>query len=472
MKEQLFYCAQGARTGDVIPKYIDGKYQLFYLKGWKNPDDPNRVDGWHRMESEDLIHMGPETPTGVVGGTGDLIFWQGKWHLFACIFPDGKQYVTHYVSVDNNLDRWELQEDILGPDGDIYDCSDWRDPRIVYKEEAQEFWMFLAARANDRHSQTGCVGLCVSKDLYHWEYREPAYYPKRFKGACECPDIFTIGEWEYLIFSNYTNLFGTYYVKRKRNEREWELPVNHRLDGRGFYAAKTAGNDKERYLFGWNPSKDEDLFGFWPEEYKGKDYQTWDWGGNMVIHRIIQQGDGDLGLALPEKKRDLFCREICNVFEPVTDGWKMEAGQIGCTTKAEQQMMLMQKLPDTYYLCVAMHDCGARQMGVMLQIEKDMEAGYYIYLEPEKSRMVFRSPMRMSEEGGKMFPYDTEIEVPVKKCADGSYVLEVMAEESIGVAYVNGEAAMSFRMYDYRQRRMGVFALGKARFEEISVFAR
>ena len=36
MGKKLFYSAQGARTGDVIPKYINGKYQLFYLKGWKN----------------------------------------------------------------------------------------------------------------------------------------------------------------------------------------------------------------------------------------------------------------------------------------------------------------------------------------------------------------------------------------------------------------------------------------------------
>ena len=36
MKEALFYQAPNARTGDVIPKFIDGKYQIFYLKNWKN----------------------------------------------------------------------------------------------------------------------------------------------------------------------------------------------------------------------------------------------------------------------------------------------------------------------------------------------------------------------------------------------------------------------------------------------------
>ena len=95
MGKKLFYSAQGARTGDVIPKYIDGKYQLFYLKGWRNPREEGVVHGWHRMESTDLVHMSEEVPIHVQGGTGDLIFHDGKWHLFACIFPDGKQFVTH-----------------------------------------------------------------------------------------------------------------------------------------------------------------------------------------------------------------------------------------------------------------------------------------------------------------------------------------------------------------------------------------
>lgn len=71
MEEKLFYSAPGARTGDVIPKYIDGIYQIFYLKGWKNPEGPDVVHGWHRMESRDLIHMSEETPLYIQEGTGD-----------------------------------------------------------------------------------------------------------------------------------------------------------------------------------------------------------------------------------------------------------------------------------------------------------------------------------------------------------------------------------------------------------------
>lgn len=471
--EKLFYQQPNARVGDVIPKYIDGKYQLFYLKNWRDRNDPEFVPGWHRMETDDLVHMSPETPIHVLGGTGDLICKDGVWHLFACIFPEGKQFVTHYISPDGSLDHWELQEeDTFGPDGVIYHCSDWRDPRIVYQEGTGEYYMYLAARANLPHSQTGCVGLCVSKDLKHWEYREPAYFPQRFNGACECPDFFTMGEWEYLVFSSYTTLFGTYYVKRRAGEKEWQLPQNHRLDTRAFYAAKTAGHGMERYLFGWNPTKEGDDYGFWPQKDHGQDYQTWDWGGSMVIHQLIQLPDGDLAEAPPQQRLAQFTQGVENEFHPVTQGWKREEGKLTATTGATQQMMLMQPQPESCYVTVTIRAQGAQQAGVALHVDETMKEGYYLYVEPGQNKLVYRGWLRMSEEGGKTFPYDGELEVPIRPAEDGVYRLELVTEGTVGVAYVNRQAALSFRMYDYTGRNLGLFAFGPAEFSQIEVKGR
>lgn len=470
MKEQIFYQAPGARTGDVIPKYIDGRYQLFYLKNWKKPEPPGSAHGWYRMESADLLYMSEETPIGVQGGTGDLVYWQGRWHLFACIFPEGKQYVTHYISRDGSLDNWDyIEEDTFGPDGVIYHPSDWRDPRIVYREEMGEFWMFLAARAMDSHSQTGCVGLCVSKDLKRWEYRPPVYYPQRFNGACECPDVFRMGDWYYLVFSSYTNLFGNYYVKCRVGEKDWQIPHNHRLDGRAFYAAKTAGNGGERYLFGWNPTKEENIFGFWPDRVKAQDYRTWDWGGSMVIHRLSQQPDGDLKLSVPEIKKKVFAGPVDNEIRLLTQGWEIGDGKYKAVRTAAQQMILMQLLPKTCYIRVEIGIEDASQAGVILQADESLGEGYYLYLEPERGRLVFRSWLRMMEEGGKTFPYDVELETPVRLTEDGKYRLEVIMEGSAATAYINEEAALSFRMYDHTGRRLGLFSFGRVNFENIFV---
>lgn len=467
---RIFYSAQGARTGDVIPKYIDGTYQLFYLKGWKNPKDPNVIHGWHRMETDNLVDISEETPIHVKGGTGDLIYAFGKWHLFACIFPDGKQFVTHYISEDGSLDHWNyMEEDTFGPDGEIYDLSDWRDPRIFYREDLDEYWMILAARAKAAHTQNGCVGLCVSKDLKKWEYREPFYYPQRFNGACECPDIFKMGDWYYLIFSSYTNLFGNYYMKCKVGSTEWEIPKNHRLDSRAFYAAKTAGHGNERYLFGWNPTKEENIFGFWPDRLQAIDYRTWDWGGDMVIHQLLQQEDGDLALAPVVSKIALFDKTIANTFQPITEGWLKKEQEFYSESGNAQQMMLMQPLPENYYISAWIQTKDAEQAGLILQVNEEMKEGYYLYLEPENKRLVYRSWLRMSEDGGKTFPWDVEMEVPVRITEDSKYHFEILAEGTTAVIYVNKEAAMSFRMCDLKGRNLGFFALGKAGFSKITL---
>ena len=57
MREPYFYTAPNAKCGDIIPKYIDGRYELFYLKHWLNRTAPDFVPGWHRMESADLAKI-------------------------------------------------------------------------------------------------------------------------------------------------------------------------------------------------------------------------------------------------------------------------------------------------------------------------------------------------------------------------------------------------------------------------------
>jgi beta-fructofuranosidase len=49
------------------------------------------------------------------------------------------------------------------------------------------------------------------------------------------------------------------------------------------------------------------------------------------------------------------------------------------------------------------------------------------------------------------------------------YQLEVLREGTAATAYVNGEAALSFRMYDLPAGNLGLFSLGKAAFSDIEL---
>lgn len=237
------------------------------------------------------------------------------------------------------------------------------------------------------------------------------YFPKRFNGACECPDVFRMGDWYYLVFSSYTNLFGTYYVKCPVDGTGWQIPKNHRLAARALLCGED-GHDMERYICGWNPTKDENIFGFWPDKFKGRDYRTWDWGGSMVVHQLIQQPDGDLGLALPESKKALFTASVPNSFSPVTDGWQEDSRMLDRKDRFVPADAF--NAADAGKLLYPFEDTSRRahQAEVILQANEEMREGYYIYVEPEMNRLVFCSWLRMYEEGGKTFPYDIELEVP------------------------------------------------------------
>lgn len=132
---QLFYTPQHARVGDVIPYYEDGKFHLFYLKNWNPYFGSDRKDGWHLLNTKDMVHYGPETAIGILGGTGSVIKADGIYHLYYCVFEQNpqRQYVCHATSRD--LDSWTKHEEetfdrtkrsICRPTGAIHTCSGMR----------------------------------------------------------------------------------------------------------------------------------------------------------------------------------------------------------------------------------------------------------------------------------------------------------------------------------------------------------
>lgn len=102
---------------------------------------------------------------------------------------------------------------------------------------------------------------------------------------------------------------------------------------------------------------------------------------------------------------------------------------------------------------------------------------------PQAKRNVFNVPAddadagfagKLLSEGGdtdwgctKTFPYDVELEAPVRETEDGHYCMEILMEGSAATAYVNSEAALRFRMYDFTERKLGLFSFGKADFSNI-----
>lgn len=457
----LFYTPEYAKTGDVIPFYDKEtkRFESYYLKNW-NPDAPKDkiIHGWHRITTSDNRTY-EETPTNICGGTGSIIRVNNVYHMFYCTFDQNPsaQWARHAVSTD--LTKWEdIPEDKFGPDGKIYRMSDWRDPFVFWNEEDGQWWMLLAARENSTTERNGCVALCVSNDLSHWEYRKPLYAPRMHQAANECPDLFRMGEWYYLVYSNYTDGFATYYRMSRSLNGPWIRPMRDTFDGRAFYAAKTGSDGTNRYIYGWNPTRGENGWGFDPGKDYGRDYATWNWGGSIVVHKLIQHEDGTLGVCPTESVENAYGKGRAASWNFLSGEWKKQNDRVICYSGDGYSAALCDKLPRQGVVRAKVRfDKNPSCFGMALHVDEKFDKGYYLRFEPEVGRIEFRSGLRMYEQGGQMFPYAVEMERKISLTPGHVYDLELYIQETIAVLYVDHDLAFGFRMYNESGKNLGWF---------------
>ena len=457
---KLFYHPEDGRMGDIIPYYEDGVFKPFFLG-----------NGWSCVSTKDHLHFYDMFSTGIRGGTGSIVKVDGLYHMFYCKFtfePYMRQYACHATSED--FRNWtEHPEDTFMPDGVIYEMSDWRDPHVIWNEEEQCWWMILCAQARGRTMRKGCVGLCKSTDLKHWDYCEPLYAPTTNQSGHECPDIFKWGDWWYLTYSVYTDRFETIYRMSKSLNGPWITPKVDTFDTRCFYAAKHGTDGNEHFMYGWNPQREKNMWKFNPQEYKGKDYNTWDWGGTMIVHKLIQEADGTLSVTVPTAVDNAFSHSEPLRMDPLTGDWKLTEDSASIDTPYGYSSLMFNKVPQCCKLEMDVSfEKTPREFGVALQIDADFAMGYYLNFEPNRGRVQYKTGLRMYEDGGKMFPYEVEQERPMEWEAGKKYKVRVFVQDSILLLYVNEKIALGTRMFDRSNFHFGLFASdGDAKFENI-----
>ena len=152
--------------------------------------------------------------------------------------------------------------------------------------------MLIAGRLKngDPSSARGVTLLACSPDLTHWEVEKEPFYAPHAYFTHECPDLFRIGDWWYLVFSEFTDRIVTTYRMSRSPFGPWVSPKINSFDGHAFYAAKSVSDGKRRILFGWNCIKQDE-----------RDDAPWQWGGTIIPHEIVQQPDGTLAVKCPQE---------------------------------------------------------------------------------------------------------------------------------------------------------------------------
>jgi beta-fructofuranosidase len=466
---QIYYKPENAWPGDFIPFYKDGTYYLYYLLDWRDIAGHGEGTPWYLITTSDMVHFqehgemlarGTKDEQDLYVFTGSTIEGLGQYHIFYtghnphyAALGKPVQGVMHAISTD--LLYWKkVSDDTLFALSDTYESNDWRDPYVFWNEETAEYWMLVCARLKQGPSRRrGCTALCTSKDLVHW-YRQPKpFYAPGLYHTHECPDLFRLGDWWYLFFSEYSEQCVTRYRMARSLAGPWLIPANDTCDGRAFYAAKTAGDGSKRYLFGWNPTRET-----------GKDYRPWQWGGALVVHELRQKADGTLAVRPPQQVQDAFSAVRTCTFQPGLGESLITSQIVDLTAPDSLASASGGMMPSSCKLSMTIeYEPDTRGCGLALRTSEDFEAGYYIRLEPAQQRIVFDAWPRPGDQA-----FMIGLERPLHLAPGESVSITVLVEDSICEVYVNGEVAMSTRMYDITEGNWGVFVQqGAARFTNL-----
>lgn len=420
--QTIFYRPDEGVLADVIPYYEDGKYYLYFLHDYRNVADYGVGVDWDLLVTSDFItydYKGTVLRRGSTSQQDNNVFTgsiiqdkTGLYHIFytgnnAAYLGSGKpkEAIMHAVSEDKLKWRKIPEDTFYAPAN--YMSDDWRDPYVYYDETKEVYKMLLAARVTmGPEAARGVTAVFKSSDLKNWTEDKPIYAPGKYH-THECPDLFKMGEWWYLIFSEFSDRVCTRYVMSKDLEN-WVEPKSDMFDGRGFYAAKSAGNDTERYLFGWIPTKQND-----------SDGGSWEWGGNLAVHKIYQREDGTLGACTPET--------VIEAFTELVDGDTLSIK--GTSGKSSE----IGRLPERYKLgCVIEGDF----LRAGFAIEHSASMGYRYIVDKEKNTLSFENYPSKNLFG--------DVTVPIS--AKDRYELTLLVEGQVCTAYINGEKALSARV--------------------------
>ncbi|GAA1636119.1 GH32 C-terminal domain-containing protein [Microbacterium flavum] len=456
MNRRGFYQPQDAWVGDLIPYEEDGVLHLFYLHETRRT--PKDGMPWLRVTTENLVDVDERGVAIASGGvdapdfniyTGSIVRDEsGRHHAFytgqnpSRTGADGLalQLVMHATS-DDGMETWTRHPELTFGATAGYESADWRDPFVFRDEEAGLWRMLITARHTDGPARRrGVIAQCTSTDLTTWRAAAPFWDPRRGV-AHECPEVFQWGDWWYLVSSEFSDAFVTRYRMARTLAGPWIAPDHDTLDGRAYYAAKSAALGGRRLFFGWIASREDD-----------SDDGAWQWAGTLSVLEAEQNADGTLAFHPP--------RELLDTFGDPTDAFAPRTSI--AAPDAHAQLISAHDVPDAFRLTARFEAvAGTREYGVLLRASEDGDEGYILRLEPGRGRLVFdRWPRRST--GGEQWqisgdvPFAIELERPAR-LEGGEHVLEVIVDGDICVATLDDAVVLSTRLYDRSSGRVGAF---------------
>ena len=466
-----YYMPAVGRCGDPMPFYDQkaGDFKVLYLQEYDN-NGPCYHPFWgvSTKDGANYQSLGEVLPTGLSTkeadaslGTGCAVYNEqdGLYYIYYTghnVLLQDVEVVMRATSPDFKTwtkdNTWVLRGQEYG-----YSATDFRDPQVFRADDG--LWHMVIA-SNLRFAEF------KSSDMKTWEH--VGQFPMVWDRMCECPDIFQMGDYWYMVYSEgyradwsrkVKYMMATTYegLKACFNDPGANWPKDGHegvLDSRAFYAGKTASNGTDRYIWGWSPYRS----GATIHEKNinvGAEGEP-NWSGALVCHKIIQHADGTLTLGeVPAIKAKYNNEQAVSVMA--------SNGYSNGTLSGDDAYALYTRLGSHNHISLTVKTSNNwDKFGVSLARSTDIDYYYTMVVNPEDEnhrKVNFEQEgyriVRELDENGK------EVEKKVygkgfvagidgywfQRPADNVYHIDIYTDNSVLVMYINDVCAYTQRIY-------------------------
>lgn len=444
-KPYVGYCADPMPFYDPVNKDFKILYLQDYLDNQQFTYHPiwgvSTKDGVNYTSLGELIHCGAANELDAALGTGSTIYKDGVYYTFYTAHSPGADKtggITEAVMLATSTDfkNWEKNRQLIITGKGNYDTVDFRDP-LVFQSEDGKYHLLVSTKSNGK----GVLADFVSQDLLNWTDNGVFMY-MMWDRFYECPDFFKMGDWWYLLYSEQADFMRKIqYFKGKTLEELKACTANDAgiwpdykegiLDSRGLYAGKTASDGTNRYIWGWNARRN----GF-------SNDNSYNWGGNLVAHKLKQREDGTLTLeALPALE---------SYFGNLTSYPSFDLN--GETYK------LMPRLGRQNRISFTINTSNNwDRFGISFARGTDSKSYYSIIVNPE-NESTRKINFEKEGEDAKFLEGSDSYWFPTPQ--DGVYNITIINDNSVMTMYINGEINYTNRVYDMQRNCWSINSYG------------
>lgn len=458
--QETYFRPDNAFVGDPMPFFdpVGRDFKILYLYDQR----PNPTGTYHPIwgvrttDAANYTSMGQLIPCGSIDsqdaalGTGCVVYSPNDQLYYA--FYTGNRYnptatqapQAVVMATSKDFKTWTKNTSfVLRPEDYGYGRYDFRDPSVFLGDDGI-YHMLITSRLGDK----GFLAEFTSSDLQHWT-SQGKFMDMMWDRSYECPDVFKMGQWWYLIYSEQmASIRRVQYFKAQSldglkactvaNAGLWPDDHEGYLDSRAFYAAKTASDGTNRYIWGWCPTRANN------DNTAVSDTETPEWGGNLVASRLIQHADGTLTLGEVPGISSKYAKPATIKVEDQsatgvaaqTDGYAMTG----------DSYVLFGRLGSHNKISFTVTTNGnTDKFGISLVRSSDKGTYYSLVVNPESDS---RRKINLEEEGseGRGFIAGADSYI-FNRPADNIYHVTLYTDNSVCVVYINDTVAYTSRLY-------------------------